>query len=154
MAIPNTTSGWGLQDVVDEINPYTDDLISCVEDSVIEYFDPLYVGSRNSLLNFRNYTTPSIIINYDNLIFNGDGDPCVSGTISVTANTSWDALSSETFISLSPVSGVVSGTITVTCASNPNSFTREAIITVESTEYTGINDTCNVEQLASGGECA
>ncbi len=54
MPIPNTDS-FSLQDVVDEINPTTDDLVDCFADADANLFDPLYEGSKNSLLNFRNY---------------------------------------------------------------------------------------------------
>ena len=54
MAIPDTTT-FSLQDVVTEINPTTDDLVDCFADAVSGSFDPNYEGSKNNLLNFRNY---------------------------------------------------------------------------------------------------
>ncbi len=54
MAVPNTTT-FTLQDVVTEINPTTDDLVDCFADAVASKFDAAYSGSKNSLLNFRNY---------------------------------------------------------------------------------------------------
>ena len=54
MAIPDTTT-FSLQDVVTEINPTTDDLVDCFADAVSGSFDPSYSGSKNNLLNFRNY---------------------------------------------------------------------------------------------------
>ena len=54
MGVPNTTT-FSLQDVVDEIKPTTDDLVDCFADAVSGSFDPSYEGSKNALLNFRNY---------------------------------------------------------------------------------------------------
>ena len=54
MAVPDTTT-FTLQDVVTEVNPTTDDLVDCFADAVSSKFDSNYSGSKNSLLNFRNY---------------------------------------------------------------------------------------------------
>ena len=60
MAVPNTTT-FSLQDVVDEVNPTTDDLVDCFADAITSAFDSDYSGSKNSLLNFRNYNSVSTI---------------------------------------------------------------------------------------------
>jgi len=54
MAVPNTTT-FSLQDVVDEVNPTTDDLADCFADATSSSFDSNYSGDKNNLLNFRNY---------------------------------------------------------------------------------------------------
>jgi len=54
MAVPNTTT-FTLQNVVDEVNPTTDDLVDCFADAASSSFDSNYSGSKNNLLNFRNY---------------------------------------------------------------------------------------------------
>ena len=54
MSVPNTTT-FDLEDVVNEVNPTTDDLVDCFADANDDFFDPTYEGSKNSLLNFRNY---------------------------------------------------------------------------------------------------
>ena len=54
MAVPNTTT-FALQDVVDEVNPTTDDLADCFADATSSSFDSNYSGDKNNLLNFRNY---------------------------------------------------------------------------------------------------
>ena len=59
MAVPNTTT-FTLQDVVTEVNPTTDDLVDCFADAVASKFDSNYSGSKNSLLNFRNYGAVTI----------------------------------------------------------------------------------------------
>lgn len=54
MAVPNTDT-FSLQDVVDEINPTTGSLDDCFVDAIASSFNSTYSGSKNSLLNFRNY---------------------------------------------------------------------------------------------------
>ena len=61
MAVPNTTT-FSLQDVVDEINPTTDDLVDCVSDATSGSYDGAYYSSpATSLLEFRNYGGSSSI---------------------------------------------------------------------------------------------
>jgi hypothetical protein len=55
MAVPDT-GAFSLQDVVDEINPTTDDLVDCVSDASSGSYDGTYYTSpATSLLEFRNY---------------------------------------------------------------------------------------------------
>ena len=55
MAVPNTDT-FSLQDVVDEINPTTDDLQDCVDDANSSDYDTTYyTAPATSLLEFRNY---------------------------------------------------------------------------------------------------
>lgn len=55
MSVPNTTT-FTLQDVVDEINAAgVDSLTECFSAANNAGFDPLYEGSKDNLLNFRNY---------------------------------------------------------------------------------------------------
>lgn len=54
MAVPDTTT-FTLQDVVNEVNPTTDDLVDCFADANASDFDVVYEGSKDELLNFRNY---------------------------------------------------------------------------------------------------
>ena len=53
MAVPDTST-FTLQDVVNEVNPSSDDLADCFSDSNIYLFDPAY-SSSVGLLKFRNY---------------------------------------------------------------------------------------------------
>jgi len=55
MAIPDTDNDWGLDDVITEVVPTTDDLVDCFSDAIAAKFDATYEGSKNQLLNFRNY---------------------------------------------------------------------------------------------------
>ncbi len=55
MGVPNTST-FSLQDVVNEINPTTDDLVDCIADAISSDYDPTYYTSpATSLLEFRNY---------------------------------------------------------------------------------------------------
>ena len=58
MAVPNTDSGWSLETVRVEVDPSKnnlDDLIAIANAQSPSRWDPVYSGSKNSLLNFRNY---------------------------------------------------------------------------------------------------
>lgn len=74
MAVPNTTT-FSLQDVVDEINPTTDDLVDCVSDATSGDYDTDYYSSpATSLLEFRNYagsTVLTIAVSGDNFVVAG-----------------------------------------------------------------------------------
>jgi len=74
MAVPNTTT-FSLQDVVDEINPTTDDLVDCVSDATSGSYDGSYYSSpATSLLEFRNYagsTVLTIAVSGDNFVVAG-----------------------------------------------------------------------------------
>lgn len=54
MAVPDTTT-FSLQDVVDEVNPTTDDLVDCFADADSASFDAAYEESKDELDDFRNY---------------------------------------------------------------------------------------------------
>ena len=55
MAVPDTNT-FSLQDVVNEINPTTDDLQDCINDAVAGDYDPTYyTAPATNLLEFRNY---------------------------------------------------------------------------------------------------
>tara|TARA_R110001606_G_scaffold115263_2_gene243268 strand:+ start:43 stop:459 length:417 start_codon:yes stop_codon:yes gene_type:complete len=54
MGVPNTTT-FTLQNVVDVVDPTTNDLVDSFADAVASKFDSTYEGSKNQLLNFRNY---------------------------------------------------------------------------------------------------
>jgi len=60
MGVPNTTT-FTLQNVVDVVNPTTDDLVDSFADAVSSKFDSDYEGSKNQLLNFRNYDGVTLI---------------------------------------------------------------------------------------------
>ena len=53
MGVPDTTT-FTLQNVVDVVNPTTDDLVDCFSDAYTLKFDPAY-SSNVGMLKFRNY---------------------------------------------------------------------------------------------------
>lgn len=64
MSVPDTNT-FSLQDVVDEVNPSSDDLVECFADATPSGFDPAYEGSKDRLLNFRNYTHNNLVLDYN-----------------------------------------------------------------------------------------
>tara|TARA_R110000796_G_scaffold203054_2_gene319394 strand:+ start:43 stop:459 length:417 start_codon:yes stop_codon:yes gene_type:complete len=60
MGVPNTNT-FTLQNVVDVVNPTSDDLVDCFADAVASKFDSNYEGSKNQLLNFRNYDGSTLL---------------------------------------------------------------------------------------------
>ncbi len=56
--VPDTNT-FTLQNVVDAIDPTTDDLSDCFNDADSAQFDPTYEGSKDNLYNFRNYGNQS-----------------------------------------------------------------------------------------------
>lgn len=72
MAVPDTNT-FSLQDVVDEINPSSNDLVQCVNDATTQFYDGRYFKApATSLLEFRNYVEgvflPSYSIKFDDTI--------------------------------------------------------------------------------------
>jgi hypothetical protein len=61
--VPDNTT-FNLDTVVKVVNPTTDDLQDCFNDANASLFDPTYSGSKNSLLNFRNYGAASVFPEY------------------------------------------------------------------------------------------
>jgi uncharacterized protein (TIGR02145 family) len=62
MAIPDSNTGWSLQDVINEVNPATNDLIACFAAANPDYFNPLYEGNKDNLLNFRDYGQKKVAV--------------------------------------------------------------------------------------------
>lgn len=55
MAGTCTLGSFSLQDVVDKVNPSTNDLATCITESDVNLWDPEHEGGKNNLANFRNY---------------------------------------------------------------------------------------------------
>ena len=62
MGVPDTTT-FTLQNVVDEIDN-DDNLVGCFNDANANYFDSSYEGSKNQLLNFRNYGSQNALTSF------------------------------------------------------------------------------------------
>ena len=89
MGVPNTST-FSLQDVVDEVNPTTDDLVDCFADAVASSFDSTYSGSKDNLLNFRNYGAVSLILfKIDNSASYGNAVTACSLGNSTTLRNLW-----------------------------------------------------------------
>jgi len=56
-----------------------------------------------------------------------------SGSIEITSNTSWNAASNQTWLTVSPTSGTGNGTLTFTASANPSTITRTATVIVSAT---------------------
>lgn len=99
MAIPNTDSGWSLQDVQIELGTSVNDLDTLFYIADNNKFDPDYVGSKNGLLNFRNYgatRTQYVILHIYEL---GEAAPwsnIIDGVTNATSET--DGLSNSNLI--------------------------------------------------------
>lgn len=61
MAVPDTTT-FSLQDVVDEVVPTTNDLVDCFASADADKFNSEYQGSKDRLLNFRNYGAQNLVL--------------------------------------------------------------------------------------------
>lgn len=60
MAIPDSATGWSLQDVVNEVIPSTDDLNTCFTEAEPSFFHPDYEGTKTRLSNFRAYGATAV----------------------------------------------------------------------------------------------
>jgi len=92
MAVPDTNT-FTLQDVVDEIMPTTDDLVDCFADAISGNFDASYSGSKNNLLNFRNYGDTSVYPVSVSPTGRSDSSSSCGDTASVTRYSSAEVIS-------------------------------------------------------------
>lgn len=84
MPVPDTNT-FSLQDVQTELGGVNDDLVECFSNALSTGFDPAYEGSKDSLLNFRNYTnTPLTSFTMDKTRFASVGTACSTGSPSET----------------------------------------------------------------------
>ena len=130
MAVPDTTT-FSLQDVVNEVNPTTDDLVCCFSEADDGSFDDSYSGSKNSLLNFRNYgaVTYSVSCSPSSLTINAGA----TDSTTVTSSEDWTAsLNSDTddIISTYTTSGADGDTLSVTMELKDEGTYDTAIIRV------------------------
>ena len=78
MSVPNTNT-FTLQNVVDEIDPDDTDLVGCFDDATAGDFDIKFSGSKDELLNFRNYggtPIPWTAFTCSSLVTNIGASPC------------------------------------------------------------------------------
>lgn len=67
--VPNTNT-FSLQDVIYVVGGTS--LVQAFANAVAGGFDPAYVGSKNNLLNFRNYNTVFLRLNNTSVVFHND----------------------------------------------------------------------------------
>lgn len=88
MAVPDTNT-FSLQDVVDEVNPTTDDLVDAIADADSGKYDgTYYTAPATSLLEFRNYgalPTGMLIV----IAINGDIDDIDACAYGGSYNNKW-----------------------------------------------------------------
>lgn len=154
MGVPNTTT-FSLQDVVDEVNPTTDDLQDCFNDANSDYFDSTYSGSKNSLYNFRNYgshnaVSYSLSISPNTVFINAyGGSASVTVTSLPTAGT-WSIRSvSETWITASKINNT---TLNISVSQqNPFEFHRIGNVILEHTSDSTVTKAVGVSQAGNFG---
>ncbi|MEM9076305.1 MAG: BACON domain-containing protein [Bacteroidota bacterium] len=147
MAVPNTTT-FTLQDVLTELgltSPFRT-LSDAFVVAIDSRFDPAYKGSKNSLLNFRNYNSgPSSNLTVFPTFLLSSGSSGFE-VIDVTSNVSWTVSDNASWLSVSPTSGSNNDTLTVFLQANSGGV-RNATITVTGG---GITRTCSITQEGSG----
>jgi hypothetical protein len=118
MAVPNTTT-FSLQDVVTDLG-CAGNLTACFAAAIDATFDPLYKGSKNNLLNFRNYGGLFVSIDIVAISYSYDTTPCTTYTVTITASGTWTAIwlnsgsSAEGAFHATKYSGAASDTVTIT----------------------------------------
>jgi hypothetical protein len=120
-SVPNNTV-FSLQDVKNVINVVS--LADMFTYSVDAYFDPAYKGSKNNLLNFRNYTEPfiscsptSVIFHYNVTVYYNSNICTVSYAKGTISSVTW---ATGTHFSKSNVGDVY----TITCNGSNTSGTN------------------------------
>ena len=155
MAVPNTTT-FSLQDVVDEVNPTTDDLLDCVSDANTGDYDASYFSApATSLLEFRNYTdsatgTNTLTRSPNTLSFSRSAS---TQTFSVDSNTTWSATDDQSWITISSASGSGNdASVNCNVTENTTGGTRSGRITVQTTSGTPYKSTTITVTQSSGFE--
>jgi hypothetical protein len=126
MAVPNTNV-FSLQDVENEIPGAQGNLVNCFSSASANGFDPTYEGTKNSLLNFRNYLNATFKLSTYNLYFGLSGG---SSLISITSTSSWIVSSTSPGVSVNISSGNAGTTnVTVTVGSTGSSRNGSVVFT-------------------------
>ena len=134
------TGNISLQDVVDEVQPDFNTLRRCFDDANLFGFDPNYIGARDRLSNFKGYDgtlTGSTSIDPTSVLIGSTGG---SFNITVTSNDNWSVTTNVSdWVSFSPTSGSLNGTVTVTVAPNNigGATERSGRVTVAGENSTG-----------------
>src|SRR5690606_41337698 len=137
MAVPNTNT-FTMIDVCTEMGLSASgrSLAELFANANNNGFDPNYVGSKDRLSNFRNYThadppyvsvTPGVLNFYH--------DDIVQKMVTVSSNTTWfvDTAGTGTWVTVSPTSGSGDGTVSVGVSTNFSSSSRTTTFFIKST---------------------
>lgn len=147
MAVPDTNT-FTLANVCDDLSLVgaNRNLVQAFAVADPAKFDPAYEGSKNSLLNFRNYGAIAPVLEIAPTLANRTSAAGLFD-ITVTSNIAWLASESVSWLSLSPSGGSGNGTITVTVSENTTITPRSADITVSADGIIGVPDQiCEVNQ--------
>jgi hypothetical protein len=129
MSVPNTNT-FTLQDVTGEIGIIgVDSLQECFDNANSAGFDPAYAGSKNQLLNFRNYNHSasgnSVQVSPTGKLLD---DQAQSFNLVITtspAGLSWTSSNlGNSWITITPSSGSGSQTVSVAVTANNTGVTR------------------------------
>jgi hypothetical protein len=129
--VPNTTT-FTLQDVVDEVNPTTNDLQDCFSDAIADYFNPTYEGSKNSLLNFRDYGSHNATADLSGAYLVWELDAITSGVVQ-------DATANNNDGTLNGTSWTVTASGKINSALIPTSDSDEINAPTDETDVTSIS---------------
>ena len=153
--VPNTND-FSLQDVVNAVNPTTNDLIDCFADATYDYYDTTYMGSLDRLSNFRNYG-PYLSLDSSILYFDFEGYPCGNYYVTVTSNTSWyvSVDTSEIYsASCYPTSGSGNDTVYFYCGEiNYDNYDHASQMTFYKTSDNSYLNSCGVQEYQYGSGC-
>jgi hypothetical protein len=140
------TGNISLQEVVDEIVPDFNTLLRCFLRAKPFGFDPLYVGTKDRLSNFKGYdhsAVGTLSIDPTSILV---GSNAGTFNITVTSNDRWYVSSDVGWLTFAGGYTTGNATVTINVAANNvgGTLARDGIISIIS-DYTGTL-TCSVTQ--------
>lgn len=146
-SVPNTST-FTLFDVVNAVGG-ANDLVGLFANAVPSAFDPVYEGTKNNLLNFRNYDEAVVdvfSISPTTLNFGPTGS---SLNVTLTSSSAWTlSVPSVGWISASPTTGAGNATVQVNTGDNATGSTRNVNLTFTQTS-SGLTQVLSVSQTSS-----
>jgi hypothetical protein len=151
--VPDTET-FSLQDVVNEVNPSSNDLITCFDESVLAGFDDQYIPSGfdpdapdksgYELYYFRNYYHAFIDISPDSYDVDPNGETFTI-TVDAKAGESWTVTVDKDWINPSQTTGTGDATFDVTIDVNDTGSDRGGDLIVILDDYNN-SDNCLITQ--------
>ena len=136
--VPDTTT-FNLIQVNQAIFGAQDDLVECFAEAKAYGFDSRYEGSKNSLLNFRNYFE-GVSVSPSSIQTDADGGLFV---LTIDTRTTWTLTEPVTWIRPSTTSGANLSFPTLEILPNPSTNLRTAQVIISVSDY---DATCFVIQ--------